>query len=328
MRRRDFIALTAASALACAAHAQQPARQRRIGIVLPGWDGTKTNPIEAEFLDGLVRHGYVEGRNLIVDRYAAMGSMDRFPDLAAKVASNHPEVILTGAPPMTLALKAATQTIPIVTVIGDPVALGLVSSLARPGGNVTGITVDAGAELSGKRLGLLRETRPDATRLAYLSSSQALKQPQAAMVKQAAETLKLSLLHIDLGNSLNEGAYKAAYDFVAKVGAELLLVSDEPQHLPNSKVLVGIAAKAQIPAMYPFRDLVVAGGLMAYYRDLFDAFRQVADQVAQILDGGNPAEMPFRQPTSFKFSISTKAARDIGIIVPPTLLASADEVIE
>jgi putative tryptophan/tyrosine transport system substrate-binding protein len=328
MRRRDFIALTAASALACSAHAQQPARQRRIGIVLPGWDGTKINPIEAEFLDGLVRHGYVEGRNLIVDRYAAMGSMDRFPDLAAKVASNHPEVILTGAPPMTLALKAATQTIPIVTVIGDPVALGLVSSLARPGGNVTGITVDAGAELSGKRLSLLRETRPDATRLAYLSSSQALKQPQAAMVKQAAETLKLSLLHIDLGNSLNEGAYKAAYDSVAKAGAELLLVSDEPQHLPNSKVLVGIAAKAQIPAMYPFRDLVVAGGLMAYYRDLFDAFRQVADQVAQILDGGNPAEMPFRQPTFFKLSISTKAARAIGIIVPPTLLASADEVIE
>ncbi|QOZ54446.1 ABC transporter substrate-binding protein [Bradyrhizobium sp. CCBAU 53338] len=328
MRRRDFLALASASALACSAHAQQSARQRRIGIVLPGWDGTKINPVEAEFLDGLVRHGYVEGRNLIVDRYAAMGSMDRFADLAATVVGNHPEVIVTGAPPMTLALKAATQTIPIVTVIGDPVALGLVSSLARPGGNVTGITVDAGAELSGKRLSLLRETRPDATRLAYLSSSQAMQQPQAAMAKQAAEELKLSFLHVDLGNSLNERAYKAAYDSVVKVGAELLLVSDEPQHLPNSKVLVGIATNAQIPAMYPFRDLVVAGGLMAYYRDLFDAFRQVADQAAQILDGGNPAEMPFRQPTSFKFSISTKAAREIGITIPPTLLASADEVIE
>ncbi len=328
MRRREFIALAAASAFACSARAQQPTRQRRIGVVLPGWDGTKINPIEAEFLNGLVRHGYVEGRNLIVDRYAAMGNMARFPELAAKVASNHPEVILTGAPPMTLALEAATQTIPIVTVIGDPVALGLVSSLARPGGNVTGITVDAGAELSGKRLALLREMRPNATRLAYLSSSQALKQPQATAVKQAAEALRLSLLHVDLGNSLNEGAYQAAYDLVAKMGAELLLVSDEPQHLPNSKVLVGIAMSAQIPAMYPFRDLVVAGGLMAYYRDLFDAFRQVADQVAQILDGGNPSEMPFRQPTAFKFSINTRAARDIGIIVPSTLLASADEVIE
>jgi len=249
-------------------------------------------------------------------------------ELDAGVIAHRPEVILTGAPPMTLALKAATQSIPIVTVIGDPVALRLVSSLARPGGNVTGITVDAGAELSGKRLALLKETAPDATRLAYVSSSQALNQPQAAMVKEAAESLRLSLLHIDLGNSLTEGAYRAAYDSVAKLRAEILLVSDEPQHLPNSKVLVGIAHNGKIPAMYPFRDLVLAGGLMAYYRDLFDAFRQVADQVAQILDGGNPAEMPFRQPTSFKFSISTKAAREIGIVIPSTLLVSADEVIE
>lgn len=328
MRRRDFIALSAAGALVCPARAQQTKRQRRIGIALPGWDDTNINPVQADFLERMARHGYVEGRNLIVDRYAAMGDMTRYPDLAARVASNHPDVILTAAPPITLALRAATQTIPIVTIIGDPVALGLISSLARPGGNVTGITVDAGAELHGKRLSLLREIRPGATRLAYLSSSPALKQPQAAMVQQAAETLKLSFLHIDLGNSLSEEAYRAAYDSVAKVGAELLLASDEPQHLRNSRVLVGIAVNAQVPAMYPFRDMVVAGGLMAYYRDLFDALRQAADQVAQILDGGNPAEMPFRQPTSFKFSISTKAARDIGVLVPATLLASADEVIE
>ncbi len=273
MRRRHFIVLGAASALAYSAQAQPSTLPRRIGIALPGWDDRKINPYEAQFLVELARHGYVEGRNLIVDRYAATGSMDRYSDLAAKVVSNHPQVILTAAPPMTLALKAATQTIPIVTIIGDPVALGLVSSLARPGGNVTGITVDAGAELHGKRLMLLREIRPSATRLAYLSSSAALKQPQAAMVQQAAEALKLSFLHIDLGNTLNEEAYKAAGDLIGKAGAELLLVSDEPQHLPNSRVLVGIAATAHIPAMYPFRDIVVAGGLMAYYRDILAANR-------------------------------------------------------
>jgi putative ABC transport system substrate-binding protein len=328
MRRRDFIVLAAASALAFRAQAGQSTRQKRIGIAVPGWDDVKTNPYYAGFLDELARHGYVEGRNLIVDRYAAMANIDSYADLAATVASNHPEVILTGAPPMTLALKAATQTIPIVTIIGDPVALGLVSSLARPGGNVTGITVDAGAELHRKRLSLLNEIRPGAIRLAYLASSAALKQPQAVMVEQAAVALKLSLLHIDLGSNLNEEAYKAAFDSVEKASADLLLVSDEPQHLPHRRALVGIAANAKIPAMYPFRDIVVAGGLMAYYRDLIDALRQAADQVVQILNGANPAEMPFRQPTSFKLSINTKAARDIGVIVPPTLLASADEVIE
>jgi putative ABC transport system substrate-binding protein len=328
MRRRDFIAISTVSALVCSARAQQSPLQGRIGIALPGWDDTKSNPYQAAFLEELARHGYVEGHNLIVDRYAVVGSMDRYDDLAAKVISNRPQVILTAAPPMTLALKAATQTIPIVTIIGDPVALGLVSSLARPSGNVTGITVDAGAELHGKRLSLLKEIRPSATRLAYLSSSAALKQPQAAIVKQAAEVLKLLLLHIDLGGTLNEEAYKAAGEAIGKAGAELMLVSDEPQHLPNSRVLVGVAAGARIPAMYPFRDMVVAGGLMAYYRDIIAANREAADQVAQILDGKNPAEMPFRQPTSFKLSVSTKASRDIGVTLPPTLLASADEVIE
>lgn len=314
--------------MACAAQAQRPKRQGRIAIVLPGWDDTNINPVQAEFLQVLARHGYVEGRNLTVDRYPAMGDMTLFPSLAARVVGNHPDVILTGAPPIILALKTATQRIPIVAIIGDPVALGLVSSLARPGGNVTGVTVDAGIELHGKRLSLLKETRPSATRLAYLSSSIAIKQPQAAMAKQAAESLNLFVLHIDLGNSLNEEAYKAASDTVAREGAELLLLSDEPQHLPNSRTLVHVAGKAQIPAMYPFREMVVAGGLMAYYRDLLDALRQAADQVAQILDGGNPAEMPFRQPTSFKLSINAKAAREIAVVVPPTLLASADEVIE
>jgi putative ABC transport system substrate-binding protein len=206
--------------------------------------------------------------------------------------------------------------------------MGLASSLARPGANVTGITVDAGIELHGKRLSLLTEIRPNATRVAYLSSPALLRQPQAAMVKQAAEALKLSISHIDLGSSLNEEACRAASDSIQKAKADLLMVADEPVHLSNRSALVGIARNAQIPATYPFRDFVVAGGLMAYSLDGIQAIRQAAQQVAQILNGANPAEMPFRQPTSFKLSINTKAAREIGVLVPPTLLASADEVIE
>jgi putative ABC transport system substrate-binding protein len=147
------------------------------------------------------------------------------------------------------------------------------------------------------------------------------------MVKQAAEALKLSVSHIDL-ESLNEEACRAASDSIQKAKADLLMIAEEPVHLSNSRALVGIARNAQIPATYPFRDFVVAGGLMAYSLDGIPGIRQAAQQVAQILNGANPAEMPFRQPTSFKLSINTKAAREIGVLLPPTLLASADEVIE
>jgi putative ABC transport system substrate-binding protein len=229
---------------------------------------------------------------------------------------------------MTLALKSATHSIPIVTIIGDPVVWGFAASLARPGGNVTGVTVDAGIELHGKRLGLLREIKPDASRVAYLASSPAWRQPQAAMVREAAQASKLSLLHVDLGDNLNDAAYERAFASTDWTKADMLLVSDEPEHLPCSRTLVDLATNVRIPACYPFHDLVVAGGLMAYYRDLLDAFRQLGVQMGQILSGQSPAEMPFRQPTNFRLSINTKAARKIGVVLPQSLLVSADEVIE
>ena len=254
--------------------------------------------------------------------------MDSYPELARTVVNSNPEAILTAAGPMTLALKAATQSIPIVTIIGDPVVWGLAASLARPGANVTGVTVDAGIELHGKRLGLLREIRPEASRVAYLASSSAWKQPQAAMVREAAQASRLSLAHVDLGSNLNDAAYETAFASTDWTKADVLLVSDEPEHLSHSRTLVDLATSVRIPTCYPFRDLVVAGGLMAYYRDLLDAFRQLAAQMGQILSGQNPAEMPFRQPTNFRLSINTKAAQKIGVVLPQTLLVSADEVIE
>jgi len=331
MKRREFIAFAAAiGTYGFAARAQQSTRQRRIAIVAPGRspEELRTNPYYKGFIAELARLGFVEGQNLLVDRYSGEGQMDAYADLARTVANSRPEAILTSSPSMTFALKAATQTIPIVAIVGDPVAIGLAASLARPGANVTGITVDGGMELHGKRLSLLMETKPRASRLAYLSSSTTWKQPQAAMVRETAQLLKLALAHIDLGSTFNEIAYAAAFDSIKNAEADVLLVSDEPEHLSNSRALVGLAARAQLPAMYPFRDIALAGGLMAYYRDLLDALRQAADQVAKILAGENPAEMPFRQPTTFRLSINTKAAQQIGVVVPPTLLASADEVIE
>ena len=333
MRRRDFIGGIVSSSvlLTRSSEARPPANPRRIAIAAP-WHHSiaelKKSPIYRAFLDELARSGFVEGENLIVNRYSGDGKLDSYPALARTVVSENPEVILTGAGPMTLALKAATQSTPIVTIIGDPVAWGLAESLARPGANVTGVTVDAGIELHSKRVGLLLDVRPGASHLAYLSSSSAWKQPQAAMVRETAQASKLSLTHIDLGTDLSDRAYKAAFASPDWTNADLLLVSDEPEHLSHGTTLVDLVTAARVPTCYPFRDLVVSGGLMAYYRDLIDAFQQLGDQTARILSGQNPAEMPFRQPTKFRLSINTKGAQKIGLVLPQTILVSADEVIE
>jgi putative ABC transport system substrate-binding protein len=148
------------------------------------------------------------------------------------------------------------------------------------------------------------------------------------MVREVAQQLKLAMTHVDLGNNLDAAAYSAASDLVDKAKPDMMLVCDEPEHLAHAKVLVEIADRARIPAMYPFRDLALAGGLMAYYRDLTGALRHAADQTAAILKGESPAEIPFYQPTSFLLTINTKAAKKIGLELPPTLLAEADDVIE
>jgi putative tryptophan/tyrosine transport system substrate-binding protein len=289
MRRRGFIGGVVCSSVLStrASRAQLSPTPRRIAIVAPSSpiEELRTNPIYRAFLDELARLGFAEGQNLLVDRYSGDGHMDSYPELARTVVSNNPEAILTSAGPMTVALKAATQSIPIVTIIGDPVAWGLAASLARPGANVTGVTIDAGIELHGKRLGLLREIRPEASRIAYLASSPAWKQPQAAMVREAALASKLSLTHVDLGNILNDAAYKTAFASTDWTKEDVLLVSDEPEHLSNVGTLVDLTTSVRIPTSHPFRDLVVAGGLLAYYRDLFDAFRQLSAQTGQILSG-------------------------------------------
>ncbi|MBR0831049.1 ABC transporter substrate-binding protein [Bradyrhizobium manausense] len=332
MRRRDFLIWSAGAlgAWPAVAKAQPSKRQRRIAVVAPGRtiEELKTSSYYLTLYDQLAKHGFVEGQNLVIERYSGAGQLDGYADIARTVVSSNPDAIFTTANPMTLAMKGATRTIPIVTIVGDPLLTGIAASLARPGSNVTGITIDAGIDLHGKRLSLLRETRPDASRLVYLASSSAWKQPQAAAVREAAQLLKLALTHVDLGSIFNGAAYSRTVAQIEAARAELLLVSDEPEHLSNSKALIDVAAGTRLPAMYPFRDLAVAGGLMAYYRDLHDALRQAGDQIAQILDGENPAEMPFRQPTSFKLSINAKTAQEIGVVVPQTLLASADEVIE
>ncbi|MGZ5871590.1 MAG: ABC transporter substrate-binding protein [Bradyrhizobium sp.] len=334
MRRREFIAGTAVTALGFArracAQTNRSTPRKRIAIVSPARpvEELKNHPYFRSFLDELGRRGFIEGEHLIVDRYSGGGHTGSYIDLARAVVATNPDAIFTSGYPMVSGLKAATTTIPIVATIDDPVASGLASSLARPGTNLTGVTVDAGLELYGKRLALLVEVRPNVSVVGYLSSSDNWSRPMGAAVREAAQRAKIALTHVDIGNSFNEATYSAAFTSMENARIDALLVSDEPDHNANAKTLTSLAANARIPAMYPFRDLAVAGGLMTYCIDLLDAFRYAADQVAEILRGENPAEIPFYQPTKFQLIINTKAAQQIGLDLPPILFARADEVIE
>ena len=218
---------------------------------------------------------------------------------------------------MVSGLKAATTTIPIVATLDDPVASGLASSLARPGTNLTGVTVDAGLELYGKRLALLVEVRPNASVVGYLSSSDNWSRPMGAAVRGAAQQAKIALTHVDIGNSFNEATYSAAFTSMENARIDALLVSDKPDHNANAKTLTSLAANARIPTMYPFRDLAVAGGLMTYCIDLLDAFRYAADQVAEILRGENPPRFPFISPPSFSSSSTQRPPNVSGLRYRP-----------
>lgn len=332
MRRRDFIGILGGTLgfWVAQARAQKPSIKKRIAIIAPSRpvEEIKTAPFYRSFSDELTRRGFVEGENLIVDRYSGHGEMNTYGDLARAVVATSPDVIFTSGFSMTSQLQAATRTIPIVVTIGDPVASGLISTLARPGTNLTGVTVDAGQELIGKRLELLLALQPNASQVGYLSSSANWSRPNFAIVREMAQRAKVLLTHVDLGDTLNEAAYLVAFGAVQKAKINVLLVSDEPEHLANSKTLINLAANSRIPAIYPFRDLAVAGGLAAYYIDLSEALRYAAAQIAEILRGKNPAEIPFHQPTKFQLVINTKAAQRIGLNLPPMLLALADEVIE
>ncbi len=332
MRRRDFLkALVPPLALAVPlVRAQQTIKKKRIALISPARpvEGLKAQPYFRALLDELSRRGFVDGENLVVDLYSGRGQTGRYAEVAQAVVQTNPDAVFTSGYPMAAGLRAATSTIPVVVTIDDPVAEGLVSSLARPGTNITGVTVDAGLELYGKRLALLVEVRPNVSAVAYLSSQENWNRPTGDALRQAAQRAKVALTHVDLGNSFNEATYSAAFARMQNSRLDALLVSDEADHNANVKTLTELAASAQIPAMYPFRDLVVGGGLMAYCIDLLDAFRYAGGQVAEILRGEDPAGIPFYEPTKFLLVVNTKAARQIGLDIPPAVLASADEVIE
>jgi putative tryptophan/tyrosine transport system substrate-binding protein len=333
MQRRAFIAGLGGTAMIwpLAARAQQSSRMKRIAIVSPatkiGDMSVNGHRIYRMFFEELSRLGYVEGRNLVVERYSGEGRTEHYADLARQVVNTHPDLIFQITTRLALNFKAETTTIPIVTITADPIAGGLVSSLARPGGNITGVSVDAGIEVLGKRLALLLEATSKLSNARFLVSQLNWERFVGAAAREAARQAGISLAGEPM-SSFNEQEYRRVFNAMEHERVDGILVSDESEHFTYRRLLVELAAKTRIPAIYAHRESVELGGLMAYSFDLEEVFRNSARQIAEILKGANPGDMPFRQATKFQLVINVKAAKALGLEMPPALLLRADEVIE
>jgi putative ABC transport system substrate-binding protein len=333
MRRREFIAALMIASAARHAVAQQPPKSKRIAVVSPALKvadmRADKNPAYRLFFEELNRVGYVEGQNLVVERYSAEGRREQHVELAHHVVGTQPDVILAFSGPLALVFKAATTEIPIVASTADPVALGLVPSLAHPGGNITGVSVDAGFQLYEKWIELLKDLVPKLSSVFFLASQPHWERPESSVVvREGAKHAGTSLIPILLGATINEAAYASAFKSMERDRADALLVSNEGEHFAYRATLVELVAKSRLPAMYPNRTFVDIGGLMSYANDFVELFRHIAIQIADILRGAKPQDIPFYQATKFVLIINMKTAKLQGIEVPPTLLARADEVIE
>jgi putative ABC transport system substrate-binding protein len=326
IQRRDFIALLggAAAAWPLAARAQQ-AEVPVVGYLSPR-SPASAPAIIGPFLEGLKQGGYVEGRNLAIEYRWAEGQNDRLAPLAADLVRRQVKVIVCGGTPAALAAKAATTTIPIVFQLGtDPVKAGLVASLNRPGRNITGIT-NITSTLSAKRLELLHQLVPNAgTISALVDPTNGPSDTQGPDLQEAARALGLQL---QLLSASDDREIDAAFAAIVRQAIGALLVTDAGFFNSRPEQIAALARFNAVPAMYTFRGFTVAGGLMSYASSLSDANRRAGNYVARILNGEKPSDLPVLQPTKFELVINLKAAKALGLIVPDTLLARADEVIE
>jgi putative tryptophan/tyrosine transport system substrate-binding protein len=312
-------------ALCVSAQAQQPTKVPRIGFLIASSPSPVSARLEA-FRQGLRELGYVEGKSIVIDYRWAEGKVDRMPDLAAQLIGLKVDIILSTGPQSTRAAKEATSTIPIVMGFdNDPVGNGFVASLARPGGNITGLSTLA-PEISGKQLELLKEIVPRLSRVAVFGTStqpgnaQALKE-----IELAAGTLGTKFQFLDVvGPQDTEAAFRAA----VKGRADAVLVLNSPVFNSHRTEVVNLATKNRLPAMYFRSDFVEAGGLMTYSVNYNDLAHRAATYVDKILKGAKPADMPVEQPKKFEFVINLKAAKQIGLTIPPSVLARADRVIK
>ena len=333
MRRRAVLALLAvAAAWPCVAQARPPGKVYRIAIVHP------SNPIALlsetgglapwrALFEELRRLGYEEGQNLVVERYSGEGRTERYAELAKAVVRSAPDLIFVLSFRMVQHLKEAEGTVPIVAYTLDPVAFGFATSLARPGGNITGVDPGAGVQLWDKLLELLREVVQTVSRVGFLTPRAAWDGKAGAALRAAADRTGISLHGDILTEPLEEAAYRRAFA-TATGRVDALIVGDEPENYTYRRLIVELAERSRLPTVYPNRLFAEAGGLLTYGINHADMYRIVASQIDRVLKGAKPAEMPFYQATKFELVINLKTAKALNLTIPPTLLARADEVIE
>ena len=328
MDRRGFIAGTLSLLVApLAGEAQPAAKVVRIGML---WTASPDNPLLQAVFDafqqGLREQGYVAGKDVAFEHRSAREKYELFPDLAAELVRLNVNVIVTGNALSTLAAKQATSTIPIVFAAApDPVAAGLVASLARPGGNVTGLTTLVSPAIVGKQLELLKEAVPKLSRVAVLGNPASL---HTRMFIREAETAARSLkVQLQIVEARDPDEFKGAFAAVTKERVGAMFVLSDPMFINNRTQLVNLAARNRLPTMYAQREHVEAGGLMAYASNLAELYRRAATYVGKILKGAKPADLPVEQPTKFELVINLKTAKALGLTIPQSLLLRADEVI-
>jgi putative ABC transport system substrate-binding protein len=327
MRPRDFIVLLVGgtAVLPLRVHAQQSQKMPRIGALLPGTPASFSLRTKA-FLDGLRELGHVEGRTVAIEWKWGQDRVETLPELAAELVRSRVDVIVTGGTAAAKALKAATQTIPIVmAIVSDPVAAGLADSLARPGGNATGFSIVA-PELGVKRLELLKEIVPKVSSIALLLN---VNNPQSKVelkeMQTAAQAMGLQLHPTEISK---EEGLDDAFAAMNKAAAQALIVLTDPILFSQRKKAVELANRNRLPAVYFFQGFVEEGGLLSYGPSDADLYRRAAGYVDRILKGTKPADLPIEQPTKFDLFINLKTAKALGLILPPSVLARADQVIE
>ena len=323
MKRREFAGLVGCATVAwpLGLRAQGPRKPVRIAFVHTGVPVAEQNERSrtmwiSTFFAELRRLGLVEGAGVMVERFSAEGSTGRFAALAADIVAAKPDVIVSNSNALVSVLMKATTAIPIVAIMGDPIADGLATNLARPGGNLTGVSIDGGPGIFAKRLQILREAVPAAANVAYLAGTRAEMQRSGIAVKTR------------LLAEVNETELRRTFAELAQTRTDAVLLSDAGSFLASRALIIELAAKHRLPAIYTYRQFAEAGGLLAYGPDLGELAKRMALSVQQILGGTKAGDIPIYQPTKFELVINLKTAKALGLTLPQSVLAQADEVIE
>jgi len=331
MRRRDFITLVGnAAAWPVAASAQRGGRVHRIALIFPNapvsdmMGPEPVNRYAKAFVHALRDLGYLEGLNLLLEHRSAEGKYERFAEIAAELIQGKIEVIVAANNSAIETLKRASSTVPIIMAPSiDPVQAGLVESLARPGGNITGFTFDPGPEIEGRRLQLLKEAVPAVSRIGFFGTTSEWEQIGKEL-QTAAHGLGVTIFHVELIPS----NYAEGFARLAGEAGEAILASRNGVHFVNKQLVADTLIARRLPGLFAWRDITEAGGLMSYSADYSDTLRRAAGYVDRILKGAKPADLPVQQPTKYELLINLKTAKALGLHVPDKLLVTADEVIE